>query len=85
MAVTQTFTKFYCFGPKEKAGSTTSYTVMVEGSQVGSSCVIAATATKGANESAGVTIKAGQVFDVRVTTGALEAGQTAHAAWALAP
>jgi hypothetical protein len=77
--VTETFTKFYCFGPTPTVGED-KFTVRVKGVSVGT-CAIPTGGTTVVNAAVNVTIKAGELFDVEVEQGNVSGGVT----WALAP
>jgi hypothetical protein len=79
MGVTQTFTKFYCFGPTPTAGSDV-FTVRVNGVSQAGTCTIPTGGTTVATETVNITINAGELFDVEVALG----NEPGAVTWALA-
>jgi hypothetical protein len=80
MPTTQTFTKFYCFGPTP-ATSSDVFTVRVAGVSQAATCTVPAAGTTVVSASVNVTINAGELFDVEVAQGDAAGAVT----WALAP
>lgn len=78
--VTQTFTKFYCFGPKPAVG-TDAFTVRANGISQPGTCTIPTGGTAVVTATVKITLNAGELFDVEVIQGNTAGGLT----WALAP
>ena len=77
--ITQTFTKFYCFGPEPNVGKNV-FTVRINGlSQVGK-CEVGGASVVVATVS--IKVEAGQLVDVEVKQGKKATGADT---WALAP
>jgi hypothetical protein len=81
MAVTQSFTKFMCFGPKPTSSHEDMFTVRVNGVSKAGTCTIPNGGEVVVTVPVSITIKAGELFDVQVTQGSGTGGVT----WALAP
>ncbi len=79
--VTQTFTKFYCFGPKPTAGTSDVFTVRVNGSSQTGNCTIPTGGTSVVTATVSINIPAGSLFDVQVANG----NDAGPVTWALAP
>ena len=77
---TQTFTKFYCSGPKPGTGEDT-FVFRINGVPQTGTCTVPTGGGSVVTLSVSITIKAGELFDVAVTTGSVAGGVT----WALAP
>jgi hypothetical protein len=80
VAVTQTFTKFYCFGPKPTVG-TDAFTVRANGKGQVGTCTIPTNGTAVVIAPVNITLNAGELFDVEVVQGNTPGAAT----WALAP
>jgi Collagen triple helix repeat (20 copies) len=78
--VTQTFTKFYCFGPSPGAG-TDQFTVRAAGKGQPGTCVVPTGGTTVVTAAVNITLNAGELFDVEVVQGNTAGAVT----WALAP
>jgi hypothetical protein len=83
MAVTATFTKFLCFGPKPDSKHEDVFTLRVNGASTTAKCTIPGEGESVVTEtlSSSVTIKAGELFDVEIAQGNTAGPVT----WALAP
>jgi hypothetical protein len=79
--VTQTYTKFYCFGPKPTGGTSDVFTVRVGGASQTGTCTIASGGTTVVTATVSITISAGSLVDVQVANG----NSAGAATWALAP
>jgi hypothetical protein len=77
---TQTFTKFYCSGPKPGTGEDV-FVVRIAGASQAGTCTVPTGGVSVVTASVSITIKAGELFDVEVTPGSTAGGVT----WALAP
>jgi hypothetical protein len=80
MPATETFTKFYCFGPKPTSG-VDSFAVRVDGAEKAKCTSTGATPPVTATTVPSFTISAGELFDVEVIQGDTGGAVT----WALAP
>ena len=80
MPVTETFTKFYCFGPKPSSGSDV-FKLRVDGAPTSAECTSTGLTPPVTPTTVNVTISAGELFDVEVVQGNVGGGVT----WALAP
>jgi hypothetical protein len=78
--VTQTFTKFYCFGPSPGVG-TDQFTVRAEGVNTAATCTIPTGGTKVVTAPVSITLTAGELFDVQVVQG----NTPGAVSWGLAP
>ena len=78
--ITQTFTKFYCFGPEANAGTKNVFTVRINGVSQTGKCEVSGAPVVVATVS--IKVEAGQLVDVEVTQGKKAAGADT---WALAP
>jgi len=78
--VTQTFTKFYCLGPKPTTGSDV-FKLVVDGVATAATCESTGGTPPAAAAPVNVTITAGEVFEVEVILGNTAGPVT----WALAP
>jgi len=78
--VTQTFTKFYCFGPRPAAG-TDVFTVRANGVSQPGTCTIPTGGSAVVTANVTITLNAGELFDVEVVQGNMAGAVT----WALAP
>jgi hypothetical protein len=81
MGVTQTFTKFYCFGPTPGGITQDVFTVRVNGVSQPGTCTIPTGGAGVVKATVDITINAGELFDVMVEQGSEAGGVT----WALAP
>ncbi len=80
LPVAQTFTKFYCFGPKPAAGADV-FTVRDNGASQAATCTIPTGGTSVVTATVNITLHAGDLFDVEVALGSTTGAVT----WALAP
>jgi hypothetical protein len=67
--VTQTFTHFYCRGPKPTAASTDVFTVVIDGSATTTTCTIPTNQTVFTNQLINLTVTAGHTIAVRLVQG----------------
>ena len=81
MPITQTFTKFYCFGPKPTAGNTDVFTVRANGVAKAGTCTIPSGGTSVVVATVNITVNAGELVDVEVKQGNEKGAVT----WGLAP
>jgi hypothetical protein len=79
--MTQTFTKFYCSGPKPTGGTSDVFTVRIGGVSQSGTCTILTGGTGIAKETVNITLNPEQLVDVQVKMGN-EAGAVS---WSLAP
>ena len=77
--ITQTFTKFYCFGPKPNAGTENVFTVRINGVSQPGTCEAGGTSVVA---TVSIKVEAGQLVDVEVKQGKKATGADT---WALAP
>lgn len=67
--VTQTFTQFYCRGPKPTAGSSDVFTVFIDGAATATTCTIPTNQTVFTNQPITLTVTAGHTIAVRLVQG----------------
>jgi hypothetical protein len=79
--VTQTYTKFYCFGPKPTAGTSDVFTVRINGVSQTGTCTIPTGGTSVVTATVSITINAGTLVDIQVANG----NNAGPVTWALAP
>ena len=78
--ITQTFTKFYCFGPEPNAGTKNVFTVRINGASQAGKCEVSGASVVVATVN--IKVEAGQLVDVEVKQGKKATGADT---WALAP
>ncbi|MFN2614129.1 MAG: hypothetical protein ABR552_04850, partial [Actinomycetota bacterium] len=79
--VTQTFTKFYCFGPKPTSGTSDVFTLRVNGADTTATCTVGSGVTTVVLSPINISISGGSLVDVKVVNGNTAGGVT----WGLAP
>ena len=80
--VTMTFTKFYCAGTPPNGGTKDVFTVRANGASQTGTCEIKEGGTATEKATVSITVKAGELIDVKVDNGKKAAGAVS---WGLAP